>query len=210
MHKNIWFTPKACLSFKHLLEFNDTCSVFSQQRKCLCVGISRLCVNTYFKMEHHQVQQDDTITLRLCWKSIIRGSPHTLINIPFPCTTFRALELHKFTYSEGLYMHKGRYRRRRRTRIVLYLLNKDQSSPSSSAAKSEQVPAFITSNRNILIWETNQRLGFYPIHTGRSRWSRGLRHEPSSPAQTLGSWVPIPLNAWMSVSVYSVFVLFCV
>jgi hypothetical protein len=39
---------------------------------------------------------------------------------------------------------------------------------------------------------------------------RGLRHELSSPAQTLGSWVRIPLKAWMSVCVYSVFMLSCV
>jgi hypothetical protein len=36
---------------------------------------------------------------------------------------------------------------------------------------------------------------------------RGLRHELSSLARTLGSWVRIPLEAWMSVCVYSVFVL---
>jgi hypothetical protein len=28
---------------------------------------------------------------------------------------------------------------------------------------------------------------------GRSRWSRGVKYEPSSPARTLGSWVRIPL-----------------
>jgi hypothetical protein len=39
---------------------------------------------------------------------------------------------------------------------------------------------------------------------------RGLRHEPSSPALTLRSWVWIQLEAWMSVCVYSVFVLSCV
>jgi hypothetical protein len=44
----------------------------------------------------------------------------------------------------------------------------------------------------------------------RSRWPRGLRHELSSPAWTLGSWVRIPLEERMSVSVYSVFVLICV
>jgi hypothetical protein len=43
----------------------------------------------------------------------------------------------------------------------------------------------------------------------RSQWRRGLRHEQSSPAQTLGSWVRIPLEAWMSVCFYFVFVLFC-
>jgi hypothetical protein len=46
--------------------------------------------------------------------------------------------------------------------------------------------------------------------TGRPQWPHGLRQEPSSPARTLGMWVRIPLEAWMSVCVYSVFVLFCV
>jgi hypothetical protein len=78
-----------------------------------------------------------------------------------------------------------------------------------------KVSAFIPRNRNIVIRETNKRLGFGPIHyirvhIGRSRWSLGLRHEPSSPARTLGSWVRIPLEAWMSVCVYSVCALLCV
>jgi hypothetical protein len=47
-------------------------------------------------------------------------------------------------------------------------------------------------------------------NTGPSQWSRGLRHEPSSPARTRRSWVRIPLEAWMSVCVYSVSVLPCV
>jgi hypothetical protein len=33
----------------------------------------------------------------------------------------------------------------------------------------------------------------------RSRWPRGLRHELSSLARTLRSWVLIPLKIWMSV-----------
>jgi hypothetical protein len=37
-----------------------------------------------------------------------------------------------------------------------------------------------------------------------------LRHELSSRAQTLASWVRILLEAWMSVCVYSVFVPSCV
>jgi hypothetical protein len=44
----------------------------------------------------------------------------------------------------------------------------------------------------------------------RSQWPRGLRHELSSPAGTLWSWVRIPLEIWMSVGVYSLFMLFCV
>jgi hypothetical protein len=38
---------------------------------------------------------------------------------------------------------------------------------------------------------------------GRSQWPCGLRHEPSSLAGTLGSWVQIPLKTWMSVFVLS-------
>jgi hypothetical protein len=48
------------------------------------------------------------------------------------------------------------------------------------------------------------------VINSRSQWPRGLRHEMSSPAWTLGSWVRIPLEAWMFVYVYSVFVLSCV
>jgi hypothetical protein len=31
--------------------------------------------------------------------------------------------------------------------------------------------------------------------SSRPQWPRGLRHELSSPAQTLGSWIRIPLEA---------------
>jgi hypothetical protein len=48
------------------------------------------------------------------------------------------------------------------------------------------------------------------VGAGRPRWPRGLRHEQSSLAQTLGSWVRILLEAWTSVCVYSVFMLSCV
>jgi hypothetical protein len=37
------------------------------------------------------------------------------------------------------------------------------------------------------------------IYHRLSQWSRGLRHELSSPARTLGTWVRIPLKTWMSV-----------
>jgi hypothetical protein len=45
---------------------------------------------------------------------------------------------------------------------------------------------------------------------GRPQWPRGLLHEPSWLALTLGSWVRIPFEAWMFVCVYCVFVLSCV
>jgi hypothetical protein len=44
----------------------------------------------------------------------------------------------------------------------------------------------------------------------RSQWMRGLRHELSLLSRTLGSWVRITLKAWMSVCVYSMFVLSCI
>jgi hypothetical protein len=46
--------------------------------------------------------------------------------------------------------------------------------------------------------------------TSRSQWPRGLSHEPSSSARTMGLWIRIQIEAWMSLCVYSVFVLFCV
>jgi hypothetical protein len=63
-----------------------------------------------------------------------------------------------------------------------------------------------------LVSRTTQEVGLQGLQLPcrRSQWPRGLRHEPSSLAGTLGSWVRIPLKAWMSVGVYSVFVLFCV
>jgi hypothetical protein len=48
------------------------------------------------------------------------------------------------------------------------------------------------------------------ISSGRIRWPRGLRYEPSSLARTLGSWVGIPFEAWMSVCVCSVCAVVCV
>jgi hypothetical protein len=46
-------------------------------------------------------------------------------------------------------------------------------------------------------------------YVGRSQWPRGLRHELSSLARTLASWVRIPLKAWKSLCVCDVFVSFC-
>jgi hypothetical protein len=44
----------------------------------------------------------------------------------------------------------------------------------------------------------------------RSQWLRGLRHELSSLARTLGSWVRIPLKAWMSMCAFILCLLSCV
>jgi hypothetical protein len=42
-----------------------------------------------------------------------------------------------------------------------------------------------------------------------SQWTRALRHELSSPVQTQGSRVQIPLEAWMPVCVYEAWMSVC-
>jgi hypothetical protein len=49
-----------------------------------------------------------------------------------------------------------------------------------------------------------------PTGTQAHHWPRGVRHELSSVARTLGSWVLIPLKVWISACDYSLFVLSCV
>jgi hypothetical protein len=66
-----------------------------------------------------------------------------------------------------------------------------------------------------LLWRLVRSQSLYRLRYPASFYEvyilpRGLRHEMSSPAQTLGSWVRIPLEALMSVRVSSVFVLSCV
>jgi hypothetical protein len=58
--------------------------------------------------------------------------------------------------------------------------------------------------------ERRQLITYLRFNKSRSQWPRSLRHELSSLARMLGSWVRILLKAWMSVCIYSVFVLFCV
>jgi hypothetical protein len=61
-------------------------------------------------------------------------------------------------------------------------------------------------------WSVTLRDKFWSGHCENSRSQRPcvLRHEPISLARKLESWVRIPLNTWMSLCVYSVFVLLCV
>jgi hypothetical protein len=62
----------------------------------------------------------------------------------------------------------------------------------------------------IIKWSVYLNLYVYVHIKSRSQWPRGLRHELSSLAPTLGSWIRIPLNAWMSVCAFILCVLFCV
>jgi hypothetical protein len=79
-----------------------------------------------------------------------------------------------------------------------------------------------TNNLTIAVIYFTQRVKFYhrnwinnlkihiEIARGQSRWSRSLKHETASLARTLGLWVRIPLEEWVYVRVFCVFVLFCV
>jgi hypothetical protein len=59
-------------------------------------------------------------------------------------------------------------------------------------------------------WTTDIFITSRRSNTGRSQWPRGLGHELSSSGQTLGSWVGIPLEAWMPVCGFSVCAVLCV
>jgi hypothetical protein len=61
-----------------------------------------------------------------------------------------------------------------------------------------RVPTPWTSIREAFI----SNFGMHILLTCRQLCPRGLRHELFSSARTLGSWVQIPLKAWMSVFVY--------
>jgi hypothetical protein len=62
----------------------------------------------------------------------------------------------------------------------------------------------MTGHPKLPYWTVNKDLHSY-VYIGLADHSdrRGLRHEPSSPARTLGSSVRIPLEAWLSLCVYS-------
>jgi hypothetical protein len=63
---------------------------------------------------------------------------------------------------------------------------------------------------DLLVMGTKCEFDSCSSEQSRSQWPRALRHDLSSPALTLRSLVRIPLEALMSVFIYSVFVLFCV
>jgi hypothetical protein len=60
----------------------------------------------------------------------------------------------------------------------------------------------ISSKSSLTDWLVRQLFNDPKSTACRSQWPRGPRHEQSLPARTLGSWVRIPLEAWMSVCVY--------
>jgi hypothetical protein len=88
----------------------------------------------------------------------------------------------------------------------------DGSDPNSSGRLFQCVTSDVTRSslnqtRNLL---PAMMISYYAMGGRRSQWPRGLMHEMSSTARTLGSWVRIPLEAQMPLWAYSVFVLSCV
>jgi hypothetical protein len=97
--------------------------------------------------------------------------------------------------------------------IIIIIIIISNSSSSRSTHFSDRC-IFFWFSLLIFLWslfnlETRMFLHIY-IAYGPSQWSGGLRHKLSSPDRTLWSWVRIPLEVWMSVCFFSVFVLFCV
>jgi hypothetical protein len=83
--------------------------------------------------------------------------------------------------------------------------------PFKKLLTSLESPIKEMSGENTCVTESTHCINKATPRVGsRSQRPRGLRHEPSSSARTLGSWVQIPLKAWMSACIYSVFVLSCV
>jgi hypothetical protein len=97
--------------------------------------------------------------------------------------------------------------------VCLPTENRIRHLPSASQELSSKTETIESSPSYIKIWAYVSYIYCF-IHPYyalcRSQWPRGLRHEMTSPAWTLGSWVRIPLETWMFVCVYSVFVLSCV
>jgi hypothetical protein len=76
---------------------------------------------------------------------------------------------------------------------------------TSKPQENELQNVYLRSNiirrfKDLLVISTVLSIDFYIINKteGRPQWPRGLRYEMSPPAQTLGSWIRIPLEAWMS------------
>jgi hypothetical protein len=108
---------------------------------------------------------------------------------------------HETTVVTGSFKrHKTRDRMTEKFIIILWFSASQVLLSSSLHSTGNQACSDFTCSIHLLVYAC--------AFIGRSQWPRGLSREPSSPAQTLGSWIQISLEAFMSVFVYSVFVLF--
>jgi hypothetical protein len=82
------------------------------------------------------------------------------------------------------------------------------SHPVSLAFTFNIIPSNLRSSNGFFLLFL--RIMFYMNFSCRSQWPRGQTHEPSSPAQTLGLWVRVQLDAWICVRLFCVCVVLCV
>jgi hypothetical protein len=74
-------------------------------------------------------------------------------------------------------------------------------------------PCLLYSNRNVTSSSRYMTSGILTCFSNHFSWARCphcLRHELSSPAQALGSWVRIPIETWISVCICYLRVVLCV
>jgi hypothetical protein len=104
-----------------------------------------------------------------------------------------------------IYLRDSRFESRPGTRTILSVFH---AFPHFLQANFEKVPPNRPRSPGSVCFSIHHSFISLPSYTlNPIQWSRDLRHELSSLARTLGSWVGIPLEAWMSVCVYFVFVL---
>jgi hypothetical protein len=72
-------------------------------------------------------------------------------------------------------------------------------SDIKSIMVSQYFPKLVFFKQVCILFHLRHYKHSYTSYRCRPRWPRGLRHELSSLARTLGSWVRISLKAWMSV-----------
>jgi hypothetical protein len=110
---------------------------------------------------------------------------------------------------------------RKRCRCTINNQNGLSSNPRAPTHKSSILPkilqfsfnriklCIISSLRTKVRFQNLLEMEVHSLHyimpsdfSCRSQWPCSLRHKPSSPARTLGSWVRIALEAWMSVCLF--------
>jgi hypothetical protein len=84
-------------------------------------------------------------------------------------------------------------------------LNTHRQMLTSSALELVNISEMFTKHRWLNIYQDMNRI--YLRMYGRPQWPRGLKHEMSPSAWTLGLWVRVPHQTLMSVCVYSLILL---
>jgi hypothetical protein len=80
-------------------------------------------------------------------------------------------------------------------KLFLFLNQKGPASQRNSGISDLNIFSLQKVNSNVYIVYNIREMSLGNSTLYRSQWPRGLRHELSSLARTLGSWVPIPLDA---------------